>query len=91
MNLEVFPHDFCKLQPPKLYKNVRNFFMQKVEKLQRVIFGLMLELADAMLRQLCIQASRPSPAQKYVGRFEGGIVIPKTFPGIHFLFFGGLI
>ena len=48
MNLEDLPHDFCKLQPPKLYKNVKNFFvkpgnffLQKFEKLQDVIFGLM--------------------------------------------------
>ena len=48
MNLEVLPHDFCKLQPPKLYQNFRNFFvkpgnffLQKFEKLQHVIFGLM--------------------------------------------------
>ena len=47
MYLEVIPHDFCKLQPPKLYKNVRNFFvkpgnffLQKFEKLQNVIFEL---------------------------------------------------
>ena len=35
----VLLHDVCKLQPPKLYKNVQelfakqgNFFLQKVEK-----------------------------------------------------------
>ena len=28
MNVEVLPHDFCKLQPPKLYKNVQEPFCQ---------------------------------------------------------------
>ena len=29
MNLEVLPHDFCKLKIPNLYKNVRNFYCDK--------------------------------------------------------------
>jgi hypothetical protein len=28
MKVEVLPHDFCKLQPPKLYKNVQEPFCQ---------------------------------------------------------------
>jgi hypothetical protein len=28
MNVEVFPHDFCKLQPQKLYKNVQELYCQ---------------------------------------------------------------
>ena len=48
LNLDVFPHAFCKLQPPKLYKMCRsfivkpeNFFLQKFKKWQNVIFGPM--------------------------------------------------
>ena len=48
MNLEVLPHDFCKLQPLKLKKLCRslfvkpgNFFLQKFEKCWNVIFGPM--------------------------------------------------
>ena len=32
MNLDVLPHDFCKLQPPELYKKVKELFCQ-AEKL----------------------------------------------------------
>ena len=28
MNVEVFPHDFCKLQTSKLYKNVQELYCQ---------------------------------------------------------------
>ena len=48
MNLEVSPHGFCKLQPPKLYKNVQKpfclagkLFSAEFEKWQNVIFGPM--------------------------------------------------
>ena len=49
MNVEVLPHDICKLQPPKLYENVQElyfqagklFFLQKAKKWQNVIFGPM--------------------------------------------------
>ena len=29
MNVELFPHDLCKLQPQKLYKNVQEPFEEK--------------------------------------------------------------
>jgi hypothetical protein len=48
MNLEVLPHEFCKLQPSKLYKKVQELFcqaeklfLQEFEKCKNVIFGPM--------------------------------------------------
>ena len=35
-----------------------------------------------------MRASRASPAQKYLARFEGGLIL-KTFKGLHFFCFGG--
>ena len=52
MKVEVLPHDFCKLQPPKLYKNVQEPFCQawklfsaEIWKMSECYFG-----ADVMLR-----------------------------------------
>ena len=58
MNVEFLPHDFCKLQPPKLYKNAQEPFWEMAE----CHFW-----ADVMLRQSRVCASRSSPAQKSQG------------------------
>jgi hypothetical protein len=69
MNVEVLPHDFCTLQPQKLYKNVQEPFCQ-AWKLFFAEIWKMLEChfwANVMLRQSRLQASRASPAQKSQG------------------------
>jgi hypothetical protein len=84
MNLEVLPHGFCKLQPPKLYKNVQKPFCQ-AGKLFSAEIWKMAEChfwANVMLRQSRLRASRASPAQKSQ--------VPKTVQGLHFLFSGPL-
>ena len=66
MNVEVLPHDFCKLQPLKLYKIVQEPFCQAWKLFSAEIWK-MLEChfwADVMLRQSRFRASRASPAQK---------------------------
>ena len=66
INLEVLPHDFCKLPPPKLYKKVpelfsqaENLFSAEIWKMRECLFWV-----DVMLRQPRVWASRASPAQK---------------------------
>ena len=63
MDLEIFLHDFCKLEPLKLYKNVQALFCQ-AKKFFYAEIGKMPEChfwADVMLRQPRVRAS---PAQK---------------------------
>ena len=82
MNVEVLPHNFCKSQPPKLYKNVQELycqagklFLQKFKKWQNV-----------MLRQSRGWASRASPTQKSQGLRVG---YSKNFSGATFVVFWG--
>ena len=66
MNVEVLPHDFCKLQPLKLYRIVQEPFFQAWKLFSAEIWK-MLEChfwANVMLRQSRLWASRASPAQK---------------------------
>ena len=66
MNIEVFPHNFCKLQPPKLYENVQELYYQ-ARKLFSAEMWKMAECqfwANVMLRWSDVWASRASPAQK---------------------------
>ena len=60
-----------------------NFFLQKFEKCQNVIFGPML-----MLRQSCVRASRASPAQKWQGLT---VVLSKNFSRATFFCFLGYL
>ena len=87
--VEVLPHDFCKLQPSKLYKNVQEPFCQ-ARNLFSAEIGKMAEChiwANLMLRQSRLWASRASPAQKSQGL---SVVCSKNFSRATFLFFGSL-
>ena len=82
------PHDFFKLKPPELYRNVQELFCE-VKKLFFAEVWKMPEChfwADVMLRQPHVRASRASPAQKWPGL---RVVYSKTFM-LHFLFSGPL-
>ena len=88
MNLEVFLHDFCKLQPQKVYKNVQEFFVApgsffsaEIWKITEFHFW-----AIVLLRQPLVQASRASPAQKLWGL---RVVYSKNFSRATFLVFWG--
>ena len=90
MNLEVLPHDFCKLQPTKMYKNVRNFFvkpgnffLQKFEKLKHVIFELM-ECLDSFT------SGHPGPLLLKSSEVWGWF-FQKLFQGYIFCFLGDLL
>ena len=66
MKVEVLPHDFCNLWPPKLYKNVQEPFFPSLEtffcwNLKNVRMSIW---ANVMLRQSRLRASRASPVQK---------------------------
>ena len=89
MNVEVLPHDICKLQPPKLYKNMQELYCQ-AGKLFSVEILKMAEChfwANVMLRQSRVLASRASPAQKSQGL---RVVSSKNFSRATFLFSGSL-
>ena len=66
MNLIILLHDFSKLQPPKLYKNVQELFCQVVKLFSAEIWKMTERhfLVDLMLRQPHVRAS---PAQKLRG------------------------
>ena len=86
MNVEVLPHDFCKLQPLKLYKIVQEPFCQ-ARKLFSAEIWKMAEChfwADVMLRQSHLRASRASPAQKSQGL---RVVCSKNFSRATFFVF----
>ena len=86
MNLEVLPHDFCKLQPLKLKKIVQKPFCQ-AWKLFFAEIWKMLKChfwAYVMLRQPHIWASRASPAQKSQGL---RVVYSKNFSRATFFVF----
>ena len=89
MNVEVLSHDFCKLQHPKLYKNVQELYCQA----GKLFSAEILRMADChfwtdvMLRQSRVQASRASPAQKSQGL---RVVYSKNFSRATFLFSGSL-
>ena len=86
MNVEVLPHDFCKLQPQKLYENVQGPFCQagklfsaEIWKMAKCHFW-----ANVMLRQSRLRASRASPAQKSQGL---RVVCSKNFSRATFFVF----
>ena len=81
MNVEVLPHDFCKLQPLKLYKIVQEPFCQAWKLFSAEIWK-MLEChfwSDVMFR-----ASRASLAQKSQGL---RVVCSKNFSRATFFVF----
>ena len=89
MNVEVWPNDFSKLQPPKLHRNVLEPFC-RTRKLSSTELWKMEEChfwAVVMLRQSCLRASRASSAQKLQGL---RVVCFKNFSRATFLFFGSL-
>ena len=69
MKVEVLLHDFCKLQPPKLYKNVQEPFCQAWKLFSADIWKILERhfWATLKLRQSLFWASRASPAQKSQG------------------------
>ena len=86
MNLEVLPHDFWKLQPSKLFKNVQEPFCQ-VWKLFSAEIWKMSEChfrANVMLRQSHLRASMASPAQKSMGL---RVILSKNFSRATFFIF----
>ena len=91
MNVEVLSHDFCKLQPSKLYKNVQEPFCQASKLLSAEIWK-MSEChfwAAVMLRQSRLRTSRASPAQKLQGLW---VVRSKNFfKGYIFCLLGHLV
>ena len=85
MNIEVFPHDFCKLQPPKLYENVQELYYQ-ARKLFSAEIWKMAECqfwADVMLRWSHVRASRAFPAPKLQVLL---VICSKNFSRATFLF-----
>ena len=86
MNLQGLLHDFVKLQPPKLYKNVQELFRQagklfcaEIRKMAEFHFW-----ANVMLRQPQVRASRTSPAQRLRGLMV--ILVQKLFKAYLFCF-----
>ena len=79
MNVEVLPQYICKLQTPKLYKNVQELYRQAGKLFSSEIW------ANVMLRQSRIQVSRASPALKSQGL---RVVASKNFSSATFFVFG---
>ena len=90
INVEVLPHNFCKLQPLKLYKIVQEPFCQawKLFFCRNLKNVRMSFWVDVMLRQSRLRASRASPAQKLQ---DLRVVLSKNFSRATFFVLGSLV